>query len=308
MPRLLIVDDDPVDRELAGRALRSIEGLEILEAADGQEAIEACLAEPPDLVLTDLRMPRLDGLALVREIGERLPMLPVILMTAQGSEHVAVEALEAGAASYVPKSDLAELLGEAVEHALGISAARRERTEILRYLRSSEARFEIASDPTLISPLVAYLQDSLERVGFADDRVRSQVGTALVEALSNAVIHGNLEVSSDLRKESSDPYHEQIAERREAEPWSSRRVTCVAEHRAGGVRYVIRDEGAGFDRSGLPDPTHPESMLMARGRGLFLMHAFMDEVEYNESGNEVRMTKQAPAGELEPAAGSETDS
>ena len=293
MPTLLIADDNAVDRELARRSVAEIEGLAILEVADGEEALAAIAESAPDLVLTDLRMPGIDGLELVRQVQARFPVVPVILMTSRGSEQIAVEALSAGAVSYVPKGELPEALAETVEQALGIAAARRDREQVLRYLEAAESRFELDNDPELISPLVAYLQDDLARLGFADDQVRSQIGTALLEAISNAMIHGNLEVSSELRANGTERYHALIAERRAREPWASRRVHVVAERLPGRVAYRIRDEGPGFDIHELPDPTRPESMLKARGRGLFLIQAFMDEVEHNESGNEIRLTKSA---------------
>lgn len=293
MPRILIVDDDPVDRELARRCIESIDHFEIQEATDGQEALALCQESAPDVVLTDMRMPILDGLGLVQEVKDRLPLVPVILMTARGSEQVAVSALTAGAVSYVPKADMLKLLGETVEQALALAAARRSRAKVLQYFMSSESRFQLANDPSLISPLVAYLQDDLERTGFADNLVRSQISTALLEAISNAMIHGNLEVSSDLRKANTAPYHDLIAERSQTEPWSKRRIHCTAEKSLGRVSYIIRDEGSGFDRSTLPDPTHPESMLKPQGRGIFLMYTFMDSVEFNKVGNEVRLTKLA---------------
>ncbi len=293
MPTLLIADDNAVDRELAVRCVKPIENLEIVEAENGRLALEAIAARTPDVVLTDLRMPEVDGLTLVQQARERFPLVPVILMTAEGSERVAAKALEAGAASYVPKADLPRFLLDVVQQVLAMSMARRERADVLRYLESSESRFELTNDPALISPLVAYLQDDLERTGFADDQTRSQIGIALHEALSNAMIHGNLEVSSDLRREGSEPYHRLIEERRQAEPWSSRRVFCHALRSAAGIGYVIRDQGPGFDHAALPDPTEPANMLKARGRGLYLIHAFMDEVEYSEAGNELRLTKRA---------------
>ncbi len=293
MPRLLIIDDDPVDRELAARCVEVIDGLEVVEAEDGRQALEMMAGDTPDLVLTDLRMPHLDGLALVQEAGRLFPLVPVILMTARGSEQVAADALAAGAASYVPKADMVGLLAETVEQVLSVATTRHERVEILRYLEGSQLRFRLANDPSLISPLVGYLQDALARACFGDDQVRSQIGTALLEAISNAMIHGNLEVSSELRRNGTKPYHELIRERRQAEPWSTRRVVCQAEQRPGEVRYLIRDEGSGFDRSSLPDPTRPESMLKAQGRGLFLINAFMDEVEHNDAGNELLMVKRA---------------
>jgi len=60
------------------------------------------------------------------------------------------------------------------------------------------------------------------------------------------------------------------------------------------VRYVIRDEGPGFDRANLVDPTAPENVCVATGRGLFLIRTFMDRIEHNETGNEIILTKTAP--------------
>lgn len=294
MSKLLIVDDDAVDRELARRCVASIEDLEILEAKNGDQALAMIAEHAPDVVLTDLRMPVLDGLSLVRQASEQFPLVSVILMTSRGSEQIATEALLAGAASYVPKADLSDLLSQTVEQVLTIAAARRERAHVLRYLDSSESHFELANDLALIAPLVAYLQDDLARIGFADDHVRSQIGTALLEALSNAMIHGNLEVSSDLRTGDSSPYQELIEERRHSEPWSSRRVHCSGKHSPSQVTYVIRDDGPGFDITLLPDPTRPDTMFKAQGRGLYLIHAFMDEVEHNEMGNQIQLTRWAP--------------
>lgn len=293
MPRLLIVDDDSVDRELARQCLAEIADLEIEEAEHGEQALELCASGCPDLVLTDLRMPRLDGLSLVKEMRRSHPLVPVILLTAHGNEHIAVEALAAGAASYVPKAEMEEALAETVEQVLEVASEQAGQAELMGYLTLSERRFELGNDPALISPLVAFLQAELARLEFANDQVRSQLGTALYEALSNAMIHGNLEVGSELRDKGSEPYHRLLQERRRQSPYGERTVHCRFELRRGEVRYTVRDEGSGFDLSALPDPTRPENMLKARGRGLFLMNAFMDEVDFNEAGNEVRMIKRA---------------
>jgi anti-sigma regulatory factor (Ser/Thr protein kinase) len=57
--------------------------------------------------------------------------------------------------------------------------------------------------------------------------------------------------------------------------------------------FVIRDEGPGFDPASLPDPTDPENIEKACGRGLLLMRTFMDKVDYNRTGNQVTLTKRA---------------
>ena len=78
-------------------------GCEVTLAGNGREAMDLLRLDLPDIVLTDLDMPVMDGLELVQAIRRDYPALPVILMTAMGSENVAAKALHHGAASYVRK-------------------------------------------------------------------------------------------------------------------------------------------------------------------------------------------------------------
>ncbi len=294
MTKILVVDDDSVDRDMARRCLPEIDDLEVVFAADGREGLEAVAREDPDLIITDLRMPRMTGLELVEHLAEERPTVPVILMTSQGNEQTAVRALRAGAASYVPKRDLAEDLADTVEQLLAVIDARRSRTNVLRFLDHLETRFELVNDPVLITALVAYIEDNLERLGFAGKQVRSQVGIALLEALANAMLHGNLEVDPALRRTDRDAFDRQVAERRDIEPYASRRVLCEARESPRRVEYTVRDQGPGFDPAGLPDPTDSSNLLTVGGRGVMLMRTFMDEVTFADGGSCVVMVKNAP--------------
>src|SRR5436190_16587270 len=121
MPRILIVDDDPVHRELAGRYLEGLPDLVVQSASNGRDALRRLRTGDVDVVLTDLYMPGMDGLDLVGSIHDERPGLPVILMTSFGSEQLAVRALAAGAASYVPKSALKEDLVRTVRQVLELN-------------------------------------------------------------------------------------------------------------------------------------------------------------------------------------------
>ena len=114
MTRVLVVDDCAVDRTLAGEILKRDGSFTVEFARDGDEALEKIGQSPPDLVLTDLQMPGVDGLQLVSAVRERYQRVPVILMTSQGSEEIAFRALQVGAASYVPKSFLPDNLRDTV--------------------------------------------------------------------------------------------------------------------------------------------------------------------------------------------------
>src|SRR5258708_1674282 len=120
MATVLIVDDSAVDQRRAEKLLIK-DGLTVVTANNGQEALAVMQKNLPDLVLTDMQMPQMDGLQLVEEIRGRFPSVPVVLMTAHGSEEIAVEALKKGAASYVPKRNLAEDLSETIDNVLAVA-------------------------------------------------------------------------------------------------------------------------------------------------------------------------------------------
>ena len=100
--RILVVDDDPAARHGLKRALAAL-SCEVVEAADGAAALDEIARSGPDLLICDIQMPRMDGLTLVKRLDEHGDAPPVIMMTAYGSERIAVEAMKAGAYDYVSK-------------------------------------------------------------------------------------------------------------------------------------------------------------------------------------------------------------
>lgn len=295
MATVLVVDDAEVSRHLIGRLLERQEGLKVVYAEHGQEALAAIQRETPDLVLTDLRMPKMDGLALVEAVRKAHPALPVILMTAYGNEEIAIQALQRGAASYVPKQNLARELAGTVQKILEVAQADRQHRRLMDCLTQTEAQFVLESDPSLISPLVGHLQDNLRRMGLCDENDLIRVTVALDEALINAMHHGNLELNSDLRQEDADAYYALADARRQQAPYGDRRVHVTARESRSEAVYVVRDGGPGFDPLAVPDPTDPANLTKASGRGLLLIRTFMDEVQHNEKGNEITLVKRRRA-------------
>jgi CheY-like chemotaxis protein len=289
---ILVVDDNVVDRHLAGSLIGKCAGWQAVYAGNGREALEVIPTAHPDLVLTDMVMPEMDGLALVQEVRARHPFLPVILMTAFGSEEIAIKALQKGAASYVPKANLGRDLCETVEGVLAVARVDQNQQRLLECLTHSESQFLLDNDPSLIPPLIGYLQSNLARMKLCDEIGRIRVSVALQEALVNAIHHGNLEVGSDVREKDEKGYQALIEERRRAKPYRSRRVYVTSRESPAEVVYVIRDEGPGFDPSQLPDPTDPANLERVSGRGLLLIRTFMDDVHHNPAGNQITMVKR----------------
>src|SRR5437588_3323970 len=291
MTKVLVVDDNPMDRHLAGGLIEKA-GLTALHAGNGVEALEAMNTEAPDLVLTDLLMPDMDGLELVKEIRERHPLVPVVLMTAYGSEEVAIEALRQGAASYVPKRNLAHVLAETLDRVLSVSRSGREQQRLLECLTQTESHFLLDNDASLIPPLIGHLQENLTRMNLCDEIGRIRVSVALQEALVNAIHHGNLEIDSQLREQDEAAYYRIIEQRRQQKPYCLRRVHIIAKESPAEASYTVRDEGPGFDPQALPDPTDPSNLERCYGRGLLLIRTFMDEVYHNETGNQITLIKR----------------
>lgn len=292
MTTVLVVDDSAGDRRLVGELLKDDGDLQVEYAADGAEALAEMERALPDLVVTDLVMPEINGLELVAAVRRRFPLVPVILTTSKGSEEIAVQALKQGAASYVPKRALAWELLDTVRGVLAVSSRERSHTRLMGCMTKSDCAFALDNDYTLFGPLVTYLQEEVTRMGLCDEAERTRIGVALEEALANALYHGNLEVGSQLREEDSQAYCGLVEQRRRQAPYRARRIHVEATLSRKQASVVVRDEGSGFDASALPDPTQPGNLEKVSGRGVLLMRTFMDEVIYNELGNAVMLIKR----------------
>jgi len=109
MNKILIVDDE-LNMRLVLTAMLKKEGYEIASAADGNEALSILKSGPIDVVITDLKMPNVDGMELLNHMNDKHPAIPVIIITAHGTVATAVEALKKGALDYITKPfDLDEL-------------------------------------------------------------------------------------------------------------------------------------------------------------------------------------------------------
>jgi len=117
--RLVIADDHPLVREGVRSLLAREPDLEVVgEAKDGREAVDLCRRLRPELVLMDLRMPQIDGIAATRAIKRELPHTIVLILTALAETDSLLEGLKAGAAGYVLKHTISEEMVEAIRKAL----------------------------------------------------------------------------------------------------------------------------------------------------------------------------------------------
>lgn len=303
MPYILVVDDSTVDRRLVTGLLEKQEGWEVRSAADGAEALSLVAERSPDIVVSDLVMPGMDGLELVGAVKEEFPLVPIVVLTGRGSEEIALRALKSGAVGYVPKKMLARELPEILTRILDASHEDRTLARLMHRMTRNEATFELHNDPALVISLVTYLQQMIRSLPLADETDRLRVRLAIEEALLNALYHGNLGFKSELDELEPEEKEKAVLARMAEAPFRDRRIyitSCI--NRSQGV-FTIRDEGAGFDPSYFFKTTPSIDLDHSFGRGLLLMQAFMDEVRYNSSGNEVTLVKRSGAQTYEPEEG-----
>jgi CheY-like chemotaxis protein/anti-sigma regulatory factor (Ser/Thr protein kinase) len=297
MTNILVVDDSAADRVLIARLLKKHGSYTILKATDGNDAMRVLESESCDLVLTDLQMPVMDGLELVSEIKTRFPLIPTVLLTAAGSEQIAVRALQAGASSYVPKSSMISELLATIESVLSAAETDRAHHDIMERIVGSDMHICIETRMPVVQSLLRYLRQIINTTRGIPKNEHVRIGVALEEAVLNAYYHGNLEVSSKLRETNDEDYHRLAAERCELSPYSHRSLNIEIKRTVDELSVCIRDEGPGFDVSSLPDPTDPELLARPHGRGVMLMRTFLEDVRYNERGNEVTLVKRLSVAE-----------
>ena len=294
MAKVLLVDDSETDRALFIELLRTNSDLETSGCDNGEEAVKILQAEVPDIVVTDMRMPKMDGLELVTWVRTHRPETPVVLVTGVGSESLATKALRAGAAGYVPKSDAHEQLRPTIEHLLELKLARSDEGRLADSVVALRYELKLRNDETLIPGVLDLVCQRIETYSQSDPSSIMQVKVAVEHALHNAIYHGNLEIGHELE---ADPRKRQTRARArcQEEPYRSRHVFVSFQVEPGEVRCVIRDEGAGFDVKEVSSLGLSRSLRGDSGHGLFLMWAFMDKVAFDKTGNSVTLVKSLPA-------------
>jgi len=121
-----------------------------------------------------------------------------------------------------------------------------------------------------------------------------RIEIALGEMVMNALEHGNLEISYDekARAHDSGTYSDLLNARLKDPDLGSRRIDIFYRLWPEGVEFIIRDQGKGFDWRGVMDAIYADGIVRHSGRGIILTSYFVDEIKYNEQGNEVRLLKR----------------
>ena len=150
---------------------------------------------------------------------------------------------------------------------------------------------EMENDFEYIGSITTFITRNLPRYEILRPEELFTIRIVLKEALENAIVHGNLEMTDVLHRLGFEEMREAIAERREEEPYRNRRIVLNYKISKNSAKYVIRDEGKGFDHDYEAGNQETEEIFQNTGKGLLLITNFMHEVYWNERGNEITMVR-----------------
>jgi DNA-binding NarL/FixJ family response regulator len=196
--RLLIADDHALVREGMRAMLASEQNLEVIgEAENGQEALELCRELRPDLILMDVRMPEMDGLAATREIKGKYPETRILILTTHESPEYLMDAIRAGAAGYILKDASKQGLLDAVwrvfrgqspvDQELAMQAIQRLTDESRRHVKTPSKSSGKRREETLVEPLTDREIEVLRLL--AVGKTNRQVAKELLLSLSTVKTH-----------------------------------------------------------------------------------------------------------------------
>lgn len=297
---ILLVEDSPTQALQLKLQLESA-GHSVTSCDDGTPALELLASGTFELVITDLELPVLNGLQLIKRMKADFPQIPAVLITGQGSERLAAEALNVGATAYVPKTMVDDLLLGTVEDVVGVMRSDKRYSELIDCTTENRLVFELPNKPELLVTAIDLTTQLAAGMQLLNGLERYRVSQALQQAAANALFRGNLELTREqfsiasiceLQLESLPP---QVADRMSRKPYAHRKIHFDARLTRDYVRVVIKDEGPGFDvktvESRCLEHDGAAAFSGQAGRGLVIIHRFMDRVSFNAPGNEITMIK-----------------
>jgi len=266
MSKILIVDDEDIVRSTLKRILNR-DDMETTTAPCAKDALAILENEQFDLIITDVKMPEMDGITFLKKVKQdpKTELTPVIVLTGFATVEMTREALQNGAFNFLTKPFEVETILNIVKRGLNLKNEIVINKEVNNFTKCS---FDIVipSRSELLGGVMYYIMEQMKLIGFSERVVTTDVLMTLDEAITNAHKHGN-------KKDTEKKIY----------------VTTTLDGEK--MTMVIRDEGEGFKQEELINPLSPEGIERNCGRGVFLIKGYMDEVSYNEKGNELTIVK-----------------
>ncbi|MCC7477126.1 response regulator [bacterium] len=294
--KILIVDDEQIIRNVLKRKLEQSTSYEVLTADDGVPALEIFMNQPVDLVISDLIMTQMNGIELLRNLKAHDARVPVIIITGYGTLDDAIEAIKLGAEDFIKKPfDINEVI-VTIDKTFRKLDEEADQRAIIKHIAAEDVTLELPTDFDFLNKVINYVFSHLKARWQVGSENLHDVKVCLYEALYNAFEHGSLGISEEEKSRyleiGQQAYRDFLAQRVADPHYSSRIITVGVHIDMESLQVSIRDQGSGFDSGNrAANFFDSEELFKSSGRGLLLITSLMDEVGFNEQGNEIRMTK-----------------
>ncbi len=290
---IVVIDDEEIIRYSLQKKLTRF-GYNVISLERAEDVLYLLKNEKKDidLIITDIKLRKMDGIDLLRHINLMEDPLPVLIITGQGNIEDAIRALRYGARDFIRKPfDINEVAS--IVRGILRSEQEKQLADVFgRFLGYEKRVFRMPVDMLACNVISYELTRNLSSAGLCNKTTAENISLAIREAISNAMVHGNLEIPPEVREQSGiKGLNEEIEKRKSEQAYQMRRVTINYELTGDYVEYLIEDEGPGFDYKSLPDPREPENFFKDSGRGLLIIRIHMDEVDWNDKGNVIRLRK-----------------
>lgn len=296
--RILVVDDEELIREVIAKKVETSLGYEAIEASNGKEALQRIEESPPDLIITDLRMPEMDGLQLLSEIRAQHRTTPVIILTGYGSMEDAMAAIRLGASSFLRKPfDINEVIA-LVENIFAVQQEHVDIKDMTPFIRNQSFTLKLPNNYLYLSKAISYVFATIRDNWQIQSAALNDLKVALYESLLNAFEHGNLRVNKATKERcllsGHHVYRKYLLEQMNLEENRRKAITVFVSIDPIRAEIKVLDEGEGFDYSHIYEDLDTGTFLKTYGRGLFLIKTLMDEVSFSARGSMIRILKYRP--------------
>lgn len=289
--KILIVEDDLASREYLRNAIE-MEGHDYRIAVNGSEALDIFIDFKPELILCDIQMPVMDGLELLETVRSRKSNAIFVMLTAFSTEEYAIRAFHLGANNYIKKPIRQnELLDLLTKYERIIKNRRIGNPEIPGRLSMREMKLHFKSGDGALPKVVDFLLGETGALFSNDEKISIELG--LMELITNAVEHGNLEISSSEKQvaQQNGEFEDLVQNKLKNTVLANREVSIHFVMNEEYCEWIISDEGNGFNWRDLQNNLQEDRLYDLSGRGIFICQFLFDEMEYLGNGNTVRVRK-----------------
>lgn len=291
--KILVVDDEPTICNMVLRFL-SMNNYEGDSANNGKDALKLLESKKYHIVLTDIKMPEMDGIALMRAAKSNQPELVFVIMSGYGTLESAIDTMKMGALNFIKKPISIVELVTTIKKAEDIIVHRNMPYRMKPFIKDISKNIVMTSKQINdnLDMVVNFLVSEIDHFGIEKSLV-DNLTLAVYEALNNAVEHGNLELAKDFDRDSNmeafESFLKMKVKKLEQPEYANKKVTIGFSYSDDIVQFSFTDEGKGFDYKTFLNSMQERIYADKINRGLFLIKNVVDEMSFNPTGNQITM-------------------